>query len=98
MTTVTTPERKCFYILVDDAQRLYHVDERFLPSDWIKDHSFKNAKEMSAWLRDTLGYTWACEVLFKCEVPKDHGLWGLNHTGYPKNDEFLLLLNELTVE
>ena len=96
-TQVETPDRKVYYILIDEENGYYVIDERFMPSNWKRETTFTNSKEMSAYLRDVLGYTWACEVLFKNNVPKDDLLWSLNHTGYPKNDEFLTMLNDLKV-
>jgi hypothetical protein len=44
---------------------------------------FQNPKGLSAQLRSEIGYKECCEILFAHDIPKDSGLWALNHDGYP---------------
>ena len=62
-----------------------HLTVRFLsPIDMEVDHGeFRNPVLLSAQLRSELGYSDCCELLFANDIPKDSGLWSLNHDGYP---------------
>ena len=67
-----------------------HLHVRFLPPiDMEIDRGeFKNPRGLSAQLRSELSYQDCCAFLFENNVPKESGLWSLNHDGYP-SDHFI---------
>ena len=59
------------------------------PIDMLIDRGeFSNSRSLSAQLRSEIGYMECCELLFAHDIPKDSGLWALNHDGYP-SDHFI---------
>ena len=72
-----------------------HLLVRFLPPiDMEIDRGeFMNPRSLSAQLRSELSYQDCCSFLFANNVPKESGLWALNHDGYPSEHFINTVLN-----
>lgn len=64
-----------------------HLYLRFVePIDLVRQNGdFNNPRMLSAQLRSELGYRDACHLLYTHGIPRDSGLWALNHDGCPSD-------------
>ena len=76
-----TPDgQKRVMIDTDDASLVVEVH---LGDRWITETSGRaaNLRQLSEWLSDAIGYSFAVTLLTQWEIPSDSPLWTLNHKG-----------------
>src|ERR1700748_1008761 len=87
-----TYDNKEVTVIYNGEDKPCHLLIKFMPPiDMLIDRGeFNNPRMLSAQLRSDLSYKDCCDLLFSHDIPKNSGLWALNHDGYP-SDHFIKL-------